>query len=179
MCIKEWHRVHVKAACISIKLGSVSGSCSSPPSLLPHPRDQRTTHKCHPFSPAAPPKFFTWLRCGIMCLLVLIVWAGYRYYTFQKNYMISLHFLRNDSVGWSLLPYISKTSVYFHYFFSETIILWIFWVGTEITEWLMRENDTLRNNASDIIIHCLYEHCARTREYEWYFQEKSALLNGG
>jgi hypothetical protein len=81
------------------KLGSGSGSRSSPSSLLPHPRDQCTTHKCIPFSPTASLTFLTFPRCGIMGVTVLTVGAGYRYYTFKKHCIISLHFLRNDSVG--------------------------------------------------------------------------------
>jgi hypothetical protein len=51
-----------------------------------------------------------------MGVTVLTVWAGYRYYTFQKHYMISLHFCKNDSVDRSLLLYIPETSVYFYCF---------------------------------------------------------------
>jgi hypothetical protein len=116
--LKEWRGVHVKAACTSINLSSGS-SCLSPSSLLPHLRNQRTTHKCLPFSPAIPPTFLTWPRCDVTGIKVHTVWAGYHYYTFQKHRLIPLHFLRNDSAGRSLLLYIPKTSIYFHYF-SQT-----------------------------------------------------------
>jgi hypothetical protein len=116
MRIKEWHRVHVKAACTLMKLGSRSGSRSSPSLLLPHPRDQHTTHKCLPFSPVSPPTFLTWLRHGIMGVSVLTVWAHYHYYTFQKHHLISSHFLSNNSADGSLLLYIPRTSIYFHCF---------------------------------------------------------------
>jgi len=66
------------------KLGSGLGSRSSPSSLLPHPCNQCTTHRCLPFTPAAPPTFLTWLRQGVMAVMVLTRWAGYCYYTFQN-----------------------------------------------------------------------------------------------
>jgi hypothetical protein len=83
---KRMASCNAKTACTLIKLDSGLGSCSSPSSLLPHPRDQCATHKCLPFSPTAPPIFLTWLRCGIMGVTVLTVQAGYHYYTF-KNIM--------------------------------------------------------------------------------------------
>jgi hypothetical protein len=64
---------------------------------------------------SAPP-LYQWPRCGITGVTILTVQAGYGYCTFQKYGMISLHFLRNDSAGASLLLYISKTSIYFHHF---------------------------------------------------------------
>jgi hypothetical protein len=106
MHVKECHCVHMKAAYSLIKLGSSSGSNLSPFSLLPHPRDQGTTHKCLRFSPASPPTFLTWPRCGI---------------TGVKHCMISLHFLRNYSASWSLLLYIPKTSIHFHYFSQKQL----------------------------------------------------------
>jgi hypothetical protein len=57
-----------------------------------------------PISLADPLTFLTWLT-------VLTVRAGYRYFTFQKHCMSSLHFLRNSSAGRSLLLYIPKTSI--------------------------------------------------------------------
>jgi hypothetical protein len=88
--------VHVKAARTSIKLGSGSGSHSSPSSLLPYPRDQCTTHKCLPLSPTAPPTLLTWPSHGIMGVTVLTVRAGYCYYTFQKHRFTSTIFLSNN-----------------------------------------------------------------------------------
>jgi hypothetical protein len=71
-----------------------------------------------------------------------------------KTWPDLLLFLRNDSAGRSLLLYIPKTSLYFHYFFSETIVPGIQWVRTK-NSGVMQENVTLRNDASNIITHCL------------------------
>jgi hypothetical protein len=43
----------------------------------------------------------------------------------------------------------------------------------------MQKNDTLRNDASEIIVHCLYGHCAGSRENEKYLQENNAYRNDG
>jgi hypothetical protein len=104
----------MKAVCTSIKLCTGSGSRSCPSSLLPHPHDQHTTYKCHPFSPTPPATFLTWLRLGVRGVTVLTVLADYCYYTFKNIASKTLHFLRNDSVLRSLLLlYIPKTSLYF------------------------------------------------------------------
>jgi hypothetical protein len=113
VCVKEWHHVHVKAGCTLMKLGSGSGSQLSPSSLLPH---QCTTHKCLAFSPTTQPTFLTWPKRNVTGVMALTIRVGYHYYTFQKHHVISLHFLRNGSEGRSLLLYIPKTSIYFHYF---------------------------------------------------------------
>jgi hypothetical protein len=113
--IKKWHYVHAKAEFIWIK-GSGSGSCLSPSSLIPHPRDQGTTQKYLLFNPATPPTFLSWPRHGVMAVTVLTVEAGCCYCPFRKHCMISLHFLRNYSAGRLLLLSILKTSVYFRYF---------------------------------------------------------------
>jgi hypothetical protein len=98
MCVKERHYVHVKAACTWLKLCSGSGSRSFPSSLLPHPSDQRTTNKCLPFCPAAPPMFRTWVKHGVTGVMVLTVWAGYCYCTFQKRSMI--HYIFSETIVW-------------------------------------------------------------------------------
>jgi hypothetical protein len=94
--INEWNRVHAKAVCTSIKLGSGLGLGSPPCSLLPHPHNQRTTHKCLPFSPATPPTFHTWLRHGIMGVMVQ-----------YGQVTTTIH---------------SKNNASFHNIFSETIV---------------------------------------------------------
>jgi hypothetical protein len=140
VCTKERHCIHMKAACTLIKLSSGLVSRLSPSSLLPHSRKQCTTHKCLPFIPASPPTFLTWLRHSVTGIMVLTVWAGYHYYTFLKH-------------KFKLLL-----------FFSKTIVPWIFWVRTKNSQWLMQENNFSKNDASDIIIHCLYGRCAGNRE---------------
>jgi hypothetical protein len=179
MHVKEWHCVPAKAACTLIKHDSGLGSCLSLSSLLSHPCDQCTTHKCLPFSPTTPPTFLTWPRRGDTGVTVLRVWAGYSYYTFHTHCMISLHFLRNDSVVRSLLLYTPKNINLLSLFFSEMIIPWKLWVRTKNSEWMTWENDASRNDASDTITHCLYGHCARTRDNERYLQENNAYGNGG
>jgi hypothetical protein len=74
----------------------------------PTPSRSTTTHKCLPFSPASPPTLLTWSGCGVKGVTVLTARAGYRYYTFQEYRIISLHFLRNDQAGRSLLLYCNK-----------------------------------------------------------------------
>jgi hypothetical protein len=111
VCIRDWHHVHVKAVRTSINLGCGSGLCWSSSLLLPHPRNHCATHKCLPFSPASPTTFFTCPRRGITGVAVLRVQAGFHYYTFQKHLVISLHFLRNDSAGISLLLFIPKNII--------------------------------------------------------------------
>jgi hypothetical protein len=62
--------------------------------------------------------------------------------TLQKHSVTSLLFLKKDSPGRSLLQYIPKTSFYFHYFFSKTIILGILCIRTKIYKRVAHKNDT-------------------------------------
>jgi hypothetical protein len=150
------------------QLGSgLGGSRSSPSSLLPYAHYQQTFHWCLPFTPAAHPLLLTWLKhygCnGIYqywhvtgntdykntmwfhyCFSEMIMWADHCYCTLQKHHFTSI------------------------IFFSETIIPGILWVRTKNSEWLTQENDALRNDASDIIIHCLYGRCTWTRKNKQY-----------
>jgi hypothetical protein len=70
----------------------------------------------------------------------------------QKNCVISLLFVRKNSAGRSLLLYILETLLSLS--FSATIIQGMLWVRTKNSEQLMWPNDTSRNDASSIIIHC-------------------------
>ena len=79
------------------------------------------------------------------------------------------------------LLYGSKTSCYFHCFFSETIVSGIWWVRTVNSEGLTQENDTLRSNASSIIIHSLYGRLFGDQKTWKMSVEKQCarMMNGG
>jgi len=62
----------------------------------------------------------------------------------------------------------------FAMFFSEMIILGKLFVRTRNSEWLMWENDTLRNNTSNIIIQCSFGSSSQQ-----YLQENNTCGNEG
>jgi hypothetical protein len=163
------HHVHAaltvsKVVCGSIKLGCGLGSHSSP-SSLPPPCDQHTTLRCLPFTPATPLTFFTWQRPGVTAVLVLTSTGSYCYYTLQNHHVFSLLFLRNNNVGRTPLLYIPKTPLYFCFFFYQKQPFQEYCgVRTKNSERLMQENDTSKNDASNIITHCLHGRCIGTRK---------------
>jgi hypothetical protein len=132
-------------------------------SLIPHPRDQHTTHWCLPFTSTPYPTFRTSLKLGVMAVMVLLN-VGRLPFLY-----ISLLFLRNDNVGGSLLLYIQKTSL-LQFFLgndhSRNILgqdqeFWMSDVGKwHSEEWFIQL----------IIVHCLYGLCTRRNEqYLWEY----------
>jgi hypothetical protein len=133
------HCVHAaltisKAVCALIKFGSGSSSLRFPSSLLSHLHDQYTTYWCLPFTSAAPPTLLTWPRRGITAVILLTGMGRLLLLHFQNNHVISLHFLRNNSVGRSVLLYIPRTSLHLHNFLRNDHTRNI--VGQDLEFWI-------------------------------------------
>jgi hypothetical protein len=134
-------------ACTLINLGSGSGLCSSPTSLLPNPRNLRTTHQCLPFTPSAPPIFLIWPRyygcnntyhLGTLSLLYI-----------PKHFVISLLFLKQ--CGQITAIVLSKNITFT--IFSQKWSFWKCWSGPRILNDCWRKM-TLRRTAHRNIFCC-------------------------
>jgi len=60
------------------------------------------------------------------------------------------------SVDRLVLQHVLKISCYVHYFFLQAIIMEVLQFRTGNSEKLMQVNDTLRNTASSMMMHCLH-----------------------
>jgi hypothetical protein len=78
-----------------INLGSGSGLCLSPTSVLPNPRNLRTSFSASPSHPLLHQ--YSLHDRGITAVTVLITWALYRYYTFQN--ILWFHYFFLNSAG--------------------------------------------------------------------------------
>jgi hypothetical protein len=89
-------------------------------------------------------------------------------------------FIINSSVDISLLLYIPKTSLNL-LFFSETIILGIWWVWTTNSERMTQENITLRNDAFDLIIIVYMGDAQRLEKFNDTFMKTMhwGMMDGG